>query len=121
MAPDIFRLPGGAAGRSRAVIHGGFVWTVATARDKTRDLAGQTADALEQIAAALAECGTSPSRLLTATVYVTDIARKEEMDRAWRAWVPADGWPQRACVQAALAPGDLVKIVVMAALPPRQA
>ncbi len=119
MTPDIHRLPGHAAGRSRAVIHGGFAWTVATARDKSRDLAGQTADALEQITATLAECGTGPSRLLTATVYVTDIARKEEMDRVWRAWIPADGWPQRACVQAALAPGDLVEIVVMAALPPR--
>lgn len=119
MQQDITRLPGSAAGRSRAVIHGGLAWTVATARDKSLDLAGQTADALAQIAATLAECGTSPSRLLTATVYVTDIARKEEMDRVWRDWIPGDGWPQRACVQAALAPGDLVEIVVTAALPPR--
>lgn len=119
MTPDILRLPGSAAGRSRAVVHGGFAWTVATARDKSRDLAGQTADALAQIAATLAECGTGPARLITATIYLADIARKEEMDRVWREWIPADGWPQRACVQAALAPGDLIEIVVMAALPPR--
>lgn len=119
MQPDITRLKGSATGRSRGVIHGGFVWTVATSRDKAAGMAAQTENALAQIDATLREAGTDKTRLLTATIYLTDMATKAEMDAAWNRWVAPDGWPQRACVQAALAPGDLVEIVVMAAMPPR--
>jgi len=119
MHPDIIRLSGSATGRSRAVVHGGFAWTVATARTKSLDLAGQTTETLAQIEANLLDCGTDKTRLLTATVYLTDISHKAEMDGVWNTWVADGCWPQRACVQAALAPGDLVEIVAMAAMPSR--
>lgn len=112
----IERWKGSAAGRCRMVKHNGMVWTVATARDKGPSVKAQTADVLAQIDASLAEAGTDKSKLLTATVYITDMAHKPEMDAVWCAWAHPDGWPQRACVQVGLEGKDLVEIVVTAAV-----
>ncbi len=111
----IQRWPGSATGRSRIVKHAGTVYTVATARDKAASVGKQTADALAVIDANLAEAGTDKTKLLSATVYITDMAHKPEMDAVWRAWVAPDGWPQRACIAVALEGRDLVEIVVTAA------
>jgi enamine deaminase RidA (YjgF/YER057c/UK114 family) len=112
----IQRWPGGVRGRSRIVKHAGTVYTVATARDKSAAVREQTADALAVIDANLAEAGGDKSKLLTATVYITDMAHKPEMDKAWTAWVDPDNAPQRACVAVALEGRDLVEIVVTAAV-----
>ncbi len=112
----IERWKGGAAGRCRMVKHNGTVWTVATARDKTPSVATQTADVLAQLDASLAEAGTDKSKLLSATVYITNMAHKPEMDAVWCQWVHPDGWPQRACVAVTLEGKDLVEIVVTAAV-----
>ena len=112
----ITRLPGSSPTRSRAVIHNGLVFTVATAPAKAPSLYDQTRDALAQLDATLAECGTSKSRILSATVYITDIKAKPEMNRAWDEWADRTNPPQRACIGAALEADDLVEIVVIAAL-----
>jgi enamine deaminase RidA (YjgF/YER057c/UK114 family) len=111
----IQRWAGSAPGRSRIVKHGGVVYTVATARDKVPSVRQQTADALAVIDSNLAEAGTDKSQLLSATVYITDMAHKPEMDAAWRSWVDPNDAPQRACVAVALEGRDLVEIVVTAA------
>lgn len=102
--------------RSRAVAHDGIVYTVATAKDKSGALYAQTKDALAQIDANLAEVGTSKSRILRTTVYITDMSKKPEMDRAWDEWVDRANPPQRACIGVVLADEDLVEILVTAAL-----
>ena len=102
--------------RSRAVAHDGVVYTVATAKDKSGALYAQTKDALAQIDATLAEAGTSKSRILRTTVYITDMSKKPEMDRAWDEWVDRANPPQRACIGVALADKDLVEILVTAAV-----
>ena len=113
---DIERWQGDAKGRSRATAWRDLVFTVATAPGPT--VAAQTRASLAQVSANLAEAGTDHTRLLSATVYLTDIARKAEMDAEWCEWVGgAANWPQRACVQAALAPGTLVEITVVATRP----
>jgi enamine deaminase RidA (YjgF/YER057c/UK114 family) len=112
----IQRWAGSAPGRSRIVKHAGTVYTVATAGDKASSVRQQTADALAVIDRNLAEAGTDKSQLLSATVYITDMAHKPDMDQAWCAWVDPDGAPQRACVAVALAGEDLVEIVVTAAV-----
>jgi enamine deaminase RidA (YjgF/YER057c/UK114 family) len=113
----ITRLPGSVPTRCRAVIHGGIVSTVATSPDKTSAIYEQTRQALARIDASLVEAGTDKRRILTATVYITDMANKAEMDRAWGEWVDPANPPMRACVGAALEGRDLVEIVVTAALP----
>ena len=111
----IQRFPGSAAGRSSAVVHNGLIFTVATAKNKSASLGDQTRDALKALDARLHEAGSSKSRILSATVYITDMARKGEMNTAWDAWVDPENAPQRACMSAVLEGNDLIEIVVVAA------
>ena len=112
----IARFPGPGRPRSRAVAHGGLVYAVATAPVKSESLYDQTKQALAFLDESLAQAGTAKSRILQATVYITDMAQKSEMNRAWEEWVDFDHPPQRACVGVALEGTDLVEIVVIAAV-----
>lgn len=113
-AQPIERMRSSAAGRSPGSAWRDLVFTVATADGAT--LAEQTHNTLATIEKNLQALGSDRTRLLSATVYLTDIAAKAEMDAVWCEWIgePAN-WPQRACVQAALAPGNQVEITVIAA------
>jgi enamine deaminase RidA (YjgF/YER057c/UK114 family) len=111
----IKRTPGSAKGRSRIVKHGGLVYTVAVAREKSPSMRAQTADALARLDENLAEAGSHKSRILSATVYIADMKRKAEMNEAWLAWVDPAHAPQRACLGVELEGADLVEIVVVAA------
>jgi enamine deaminase RidA (YjgF/YER057c/UK114 family) len=116
MSGDIQRWEGVARGRSRACAWRDLVFTVATAAEAGPSLAEQTRATLAAIDRHLADAGSDRGRLLSATVYLSDIAGKAEMDGVWCEWIgPATHWPQRACVQAALEPGTLVEISVIAA------
>ena len=81
---DIERWQGDARGRSRATAWRDLVFTVATAPGPT--VAEQTRASLAQISANLLEAGTDRTRLLSATVYLTDIANKAQMDAEWCEW-----------------------------------
>ena len=63
----------------------------------------------------LALCGTDKSKILSAIVYITDIKRKGEMNRAWDEWVDTKNPPMRACLGVDLEPPHIVEIVVTAA------
>ena len=64
-----------------------------------------------------AKAGTDKTKLLTAQIWVADIATQfADMNAVWDAWVLEGHTPARACVQAALAREDLkVEIAVIAA------
>jgi enamine deaminase RidA (YjgF/YER057c/UK114 family) len=112
----ISRFPGLTPTRSRAVVHGDLVLTVAVAPDPvTPSLYEQTVKALARIDESLSLCGTNKSRILSAIVYITDIKRKSEMNRAWDEWVDIANPPMRACIGADLEPPHIVEIVVTAA------
>ncbi len=111
----IKRLAGTGPTRSRAVIQDGLVFTVATAANKPASLYEQTRETLAAIDRNLADAGSHKSRILTATVYITDMAGKPEMNRAWDEWVDMANPPQRACIGAALEGDTLVEILVTAA------
>ena len=115
ISSDILRISGGAPGRSRAVAYGPFVWAVAVSPGKEPDMAAQTRATLAVIEKALNDAGSGKDRILTATVYITDMNFKAAMDSAWNEWVPADAGPQRACIETGLSPGSLVEIAVVAA------
>ena len=109
----IERFRGESAGRSRAVAWGELVFTVATADGD--GVAAQTRAVLAKLDRNLADAGADRSRILSATVYLTDIDTKAEMDVVWCEWIgPPEHWPQRACVQAALSPGHDVEITLVA-------
>jgi enamine deaminase RidA (YjgF/YER057c/UK114 family) len=109
------RFPGLTPTRSRAVVHGGLVFTVAVSPDADAGFYEQTRKALRRIDESLAMSGTDKSRILSAIVYIADIARKEEMNRAWDEWVDRTNPPMRACLGVDLEPPHLVEIAVTAA------
>jgi enamine deaminase RidA (YjgF/YER057c/UK114 family) len=49
-------------------------------------------------------------------VFLVDMGRKAEVNRAWDEWVARDAAPMRACIGATLEGEDLVEIVVQAAV-----
>lgn len=113
----ITRLHGEAKGRSRATIHNGIVYTVATDPHTAPTVAEQTRNSLAFLETSLEEAGSGKERILQATVYLTDMDTKPEMDAVWCEWIgPPENWPQRACVGTDLVQGDLVEIVLVAAV-----
>jgi enamine deaminase RidA (YjgF/YER057c/UK114 family) len=118
MTADVLRWPTGAPGRSRTVSHGGLVWTVANAHVAGAPFAEQVAQSLGVLDVHLAEAGSARSHLLSLQVLLVDIGRRAEFDRLWNDWIGTDPlhWPQRACFQAALAPGLEIELIVTAAL-----
>ena len=111
----IIRYPGKAFGRSKSVEHNGILYTVVTAPDVSADLESQTQQALEQLDANLAEAGTDKTRLLSVTIYITDMSKKPILNAVWDAWIGPYNWPQRACVEVKLEGDTLVEMVVIAA------
>ena len=112
----IQRIKGGAR-MSMAVVHGDTVYVAGqVADDPSADVAGQTKQVLGKIDAVLAEAGTDKSRILSATIWLRDMASFAQMNGAWDAWVPQGNTPARATVEAKLAaPQYLVEIAVIAA------
>jgi enamine deaminase RidA (YjgF/YER057c/UK114 family) len=111
----INRFPGAAAGRSNAVVYNGLVFTVATSPNKSPSMREQARAALQALDARLAAAGSDKTRILSATVYITDMSRKAEMNEAWLEWIDPTHAPQRACIGAVLEGEDLIEIVVIAA------
>jgi enamine deaminase RidA (YjgF/YER057c/UK114 family) len=111
----ITRILGSVATRSNAVVHDGLVYVVGNARDLSLPLYEQTKETLAGIDMALAKAGTSKNRILAATVYISDIAQKAEMNRAWDEWVDRDNPPVRACIGVVLDPGLLVEMTMIVA------
>ena len=96
---------------------GGLAWCVASAPDTTRDFDGRTADVLAPLDSLLREAGTDRSRIVKAEVVVTDHDRKPDFDALWRAWIPSGFGPVRSFVQSVMPGGDLVEVILAAALP----
>ncbi len=111
---EIQRTPGNTKGRCPTVSAGEFVWTVATAGGQGNTVTEQTQATLARLETNLLEAGSGKDRIVEAVIYLTDMNKKGEMDAVWCDWIPATGWPNRACVGTALAPGDLVEIKVTA-------
>jgi enamine deaminase RidA (YjgF/YER057c/UK114 family) len=101
---------------SQAVVANGFVFLAGqVAADTSANVEGQTRQVLGEIDRLLQLAGTSKERLLSATIYLADVATFAEMNRAWEAWVPANGKPARATVEAKMvAPEYRVEIQVTA-------
>ena len=102
---------------SQAVVHNETVYLAGqVAEDTTVDVKGQTHQILEQIDALLALVGSDKSKLLSATVYLGDMAYFGAMNAAWEAWVDPSNPPVRATVEAKLAaPKYQVEVAVIAA------
>ena len=103
---------------SQAVVHGDTVYLAGVVAKTTagESVAKQTQEVLSIIDGHLAKAGTDKSKLLTATIYLTDMKTFAEMNAVWDGWVSAGNTPARATVEAGLAaPQYNVEIMVTAA------
>ncbi len=103
---------------SKAVVHGNTVYLAGIVADspKGKGVGDQTRDILRQIDGFLAKAGTDKSKLLSANIWITDMANFAEMNAAWDACVSPGYTPARATVEAKLAAPDYrVEIMVVAA------
>jgi enamine deaminase RidA (YjgF/YER057c/UK114 family) len=103
---------------SQAVVHGNTVYLAGQVAQRAggKSVTEQTRDILETIDKLLAGAGTDKSKLLSAQIYLTDMATFGEMNKAWEAWVTPGHTPARATVEAKLAaPEYTVEIMVIAA------
>jgi enamine deaminase RidA (YjgF/YER057c/UK114 family) len=104
---------------SRVVVHQHVAYfSGLTADDRQQDVIGQTKQILAKADGFLETIGSSRSRLLSATIWLRDIADFDQMNSAWQAWIDRDAPPARATVQAILGlPDILVEIQFTAAVP----
>jgi enamine deaminase RidA (YjgF/YER057c/UK114 family) len=103
---------------SKAVIHGDTVYLAGIVADnpKAKSTGEQTRSILAQIDGFLASAGTNKNKLLSANIWITDMANFAEMNAVWDAWVSPGNTPARATVEAKLASPDYkVEIMVVAA------
>jgi len=103
---------------SEIVVHNGSAWIVEVPTSEVADAATQTREILASLEALLALAGSAPDRLLSATIYLTDMADYDAMNAVWDAWLPVGSAPSRACVQVARLArcGWRVEIAVVAAV-----
>ena len=103
---------------SQVVIHGDTVFLAGVVANKApgESVTKQTQDVLATIDGHLKKAGSDKSKLLTATIYITDMKNFAEMNAVWDGWVSAGNTPARATVEAKLAsPQYSVEIMVTAA------
>ena len=104
---------------SQAVVHGGLVYTAGqiavTAAGES--VVKQTEAILAEIDSLLADAGSDKSRIISATIWLADMADYNEMNEVWDAWVVEGQTPARACVEAKLVtPQFTVEIAIIAAI-----
>jgi enamine deaminase RidA (YjgF/YER057c/UK114 family) len=100
---------------SHAVIHNDLVYLSGVV-SPGKTVRQQTRNILNGIDEVLARAGSDKSKILSATVWLTDLAKFDEMNAVWDKWVAPGHAPARVCVEAKLAvPGFEVEIQVIAA------
>lgn len=101
---------------SRAVVHHDTVYLCGqVAKDPHADITGQTETMLAKVDALLESVGSNKHHMLSATLYLKDMALFEAMNQVWDTWVPKGCAPARACVEAKMAsPELLVEISIVA-------
>jgi enamine deaminase RidA (YjgF/YER057c/UK114 family) len=102
---------------SQAVVHGDTIYIAGqVASDTSADIIGQTRQILAKIEALLTEAGSDKSKLLSANIWLSNVALYDSMNSVWDAWVTPGSPPARATVGSPLAgPQFLIEIAAIAA------
>jgi len=104
---------------SQVVIHNKTVYLAGqvAAGAPGKSVAEQTKDVLSRIDSLLAEANSDKSKLLSATIWLTDMSAFSEMNNVWDAWVVSGATPARATVVSAqlASPDFAIEIAVIAA------
>ena len=98
-----------------AVVVNNIVTTAGITGDGA-DAATQARDILAQIDGLLAETGTSKAKLISANIWLRDIAHFDQMNEVWDQWIDKNNLPVRATVEARLAAPELLVEIQVSAL-----
>lgn len=103
-------------GRNKSSAYKDLVWTVATASDTSVGIEEQTKLTLDTIQTNLVELGSDKTRIVSAQVYIANMADKQLMDSVWKSWfgLNPEHWPQRACLGVNLEGDVLIEVTVTA-------
>jgi enamine deaminase RidA (YjgF/YER057c/UK114 family) len=112
---DIIRL-GNSPRWADVVIHAGVARWVEVAEDTSSDARSQIGQVLAQIDATLAQLGSDKTRLLEVLIFLADLADTAVLNELWDDWAPRGHAPIRACVEAGLATGLRIEVIVSAAI-----
>jgi len=101
---------------SMAVVHNGTVYLAGQVGNPGDDVTAQTRTVLAEIDRLLAAAGTDKSKLITAQIWLSDIATGfAAINAVWDEWVSPGNAPARYTGEAKLAsPEYLVEIIVTA-------
>lgn len=100
---------------TQANIHNGVVYLAGQVGEGAT-VAEQTRDVLAKIDRLLGLSGSSKERILSAQIWLADMADFAEMNAVWDGWVPAGNAPARATGESRLAaPKYKVEIIIIAA------
>jgi len=100
---------------SQGVVHGGLLYTAGQVDKESTDVGEQTKNVLAKIDALLAQVQSSKSQVLSANIWLSDMATFEDMNRVWEHWIDPYNPPTRATVESRLAtPEYKVEIAVIA-------
>lgn len=101
---------------SQAVIHGDTIYLAGQVGAPGQSVTAQTEAVLASIDALLGRTGSDKSRILSATIWLADMAEFAEMNAVWDRWIDGKDPPARATGEAKLATPDYrVEIIVVAA------
>lgn len=102
---------------SQAVIANGMVWLAGQVAEPGKPAADQTRAILAQIDTLLKKAGTDKTRIVSAQIWVADMADFAAMNAVWDEWVAPGHAPARATGESKLATPDYkVEIIVTAVL-----
>lgn len=102
---------------SQAVVANGMVWLAGQVGEPGKSVADQTRAILEQIDSLLKKAGTDKTRIVSAQIWMADMADFAQMNEVWDGWVAQGHAPARATGEAKLATPDYkVEIIVTALL-----
>lgn len=102
---------------SMVSIHNGIAYVAGMCGNKGDSIQEQTRVTLEKVDRWLKEAGTDKSKILRATVWISDQAHFAAMNEVWEQWVDPENQPSRAAgVVPPAAEGYDVEIIVTAAI-----
>ena len=103
---------------SEIVVHNGVAYLAGEVPDDTtKDITAQTSQVLAKIDRLLAQVGSDKTKILSAQIFLADMADFAGMNAAWEKWVAAGETPARATIGAKLANAAYkVEIMCIAAI-----
>jgi enamine deaminase RidA (YjgF/YER057c/UK114 family) len=100
---------------SRIVVHGETIYLCGQVGSGD-NITEQTEDMLSRVDTLLAQVDSSKSKILSATLWISNMDNFTEMNAVWDNWIDPENPPARACGEARLARESLlVEVIITAA------